>query len=156
MLAYMVWLSLSNYFFTVLWLNLAFVIDPLFQGLGLLKWASSLWEEMQQLEMERLQKIELAVAGSEVEGLYGLLRGGMSYFPMSSAPPPPTKCCPAPTATISKLPPQESKGVEPKVPTPVNGGLNWHQRLPPQLSPKLLRWPSPTTWHPFACRWGNQ
>ena len=40
-----------------------------FQGLGLVKWASLLWEDVQQLEKEGLQKIELAVAGLEVEGL---------------------------------------------------------------------------------------
>ena len=83
----LVLLSLSD--FTVLWLSLAFVTDPfsLFQGLHLLRQASLLREEAQQLEVEGLQKVELAVAGSEAEGLYGLLRGALSHSSMSSTPP---------------------------------------------------------------------
>ena len=73
-----------------------------FQSLDLLKRASSLGEEAQWLETEGLRKIESAVAGSEAEGLYGLLRGAMSHSPMSSIPPPPKKCHHTPTATISK------------------------------------------------------
>ena len=46
-------------------------------------------EEVQQLETGGLGKIQLAVAGVEVEGLYGLLWGAMSCSPMSSITPPP-------------------------------------------------------------------
>ena len=59
----------------------------LFQSLDLLERVSLLREEVYQLETEGLQKIELAVAGLEVEGLYGLLRGAVSHSPMSSIPP---------------------------------------------------------------------
>ena len=71
----------------------------------------------QCLEACGLEKMEAVVAGSEVEGFYGLLRGAMSHSSMSSAPPPPKRVCHTPSATISHLPPQESK--EPKAPGPV-------------------------------------
>ena len=71
-------------------------------------------EEAQQLESEGLQKVEIAVAGSEAEGLYGLLGGALSHSSMSSAPPPPKRHCQAPTTTVSKPSPQESKNVKPK------------------------------------------
>ena len=66
------------------------------QGLNLLKQPSSLHEEAwqlereaQDLETEGLEKLEVAVTGSEVEGLYGLLRGAImhSSLPTSSTPP---------------------------------------------------------------------
>ena len=60
--------------------------------------------------MEGLGKIEIAVAGSEVEGLCGLLRGAISHYPMSYAQPPSRKCYHTPTATISKPLPQEARG----------------------------------------------
>ena len=72
-----------------------------FQGLSLLRRASALQEDGQQLEAEGLQKIESAVSGSEAEGFYGLLRGAVSYTSSSSILPPPKKHCPAPTITIS-------------------------------------------------------
>ena len=78
----------------------------------LLHWVSQLWEEAQHLETEGLQKVELAVAGSEAEGLYRLLRGALSHSPMSMAQPPPEMCCQAPTATVFKPPPQEPEMVE--------------------------------------------
>ena len=85
----LVLLSLSDYSFTVSWLSLAFVTDPfsLFQGLHLLRHCSFLREKAQKLEAEGLQKVELAVAGSEAVGLYRLLRGALSHSTMSSAPP---------------------------------------------------------------------
>ena len=94
-----------------------------FQGLGLLKRVSSLKEEAHQLEekaqhlqMEGLEKVEVAVAGSEVEGFYKLLRGAIAHHPISSAPPPPKKAHHTPSTTVSHLPPQESTG--PKVSGP--------------------------------------
>ena len=50
---------------------------------------SRLREEVQWLETVRLGKIWLAVAGSEVEGVYGLLWGAMLHSSRSSIPPPP-------------------------------------------------------------------
>ena len=91
----------------------------------MLKWASSLHEEAcrleveaQCLEMEGLAKMEAAVAGSEAEGFYGLLRGVISHSSLSTSSPPPKKACHAPSATVSKPPPQESTG--PEVPNPVD------------------------------------
>ena len=129
----LVLLSLSNYSFTVLWLSLAFVTGPLFsfsQGLGLLRWVSSLWEEAQQLEIEGLQKIQLAVAGLEAEGLYSLLKGAIPYSPMSSIPPPPKRYHHAPTTKISKPPPQELEGVKPKASTPMVKGVELAPEAP--------------------------
>ena len=79
---------------------------------------SLLHEEAQHLETKGLQKVEMVVAGLEAEGLYGLLRGALSHSLMSSVPPPSKRHCQAPTATISKLPPQESGEVEPKPSAP--------------------------------------
>ena len=80
----------------------------------MLEKASSLKEEahqledmVQHLEMEGLGKVEAAVAGSEAEGLYGLLRGAISHPSISSAPPPPKKACHIPSTTVSHPPPQE-------------------------------------------------
>ena len=99
---YLVWLSLSTYSLTVVWVSLVFVKDPhfffFFWRLDLLKWAGSLWEEAQQLEMEGLQKITLAVPGSKVEGLYRLLRGAVAHSPMSSTTPHTPKCHHIPSA----------------------------------------------------------
>ena len=83
-----------------------------------MKKVGTLWEKAQTLEMEAcgLEKMEAAVAGSEVEGFYGLLRGAMLHSSMSSAPPPHKKVCHTPSATISHPPPQESQ--EPKTPGP--------------------------------------
>ena len=70
-------LDLPGYSLAVLWLSLTFVTDlsPFFsfQGLHLLCQASLLHEEAKHLEAVGLQKVELAVAGSEAEGLYGFL-----------------------------------------------------------------------------------
>ena len=97
-----------------------------FQGLGMLRRASTLKEEAccleeeaQQLEMEGLGKIEAAVAGSEAEGFYRLLRRAIAHPPTSVALPPSKKACHAPSATASHLPPQESTG--PDIFKPVTG-----------------------------------
>ena len=127
-----------------------------FQGLDLLKWASLLREEVRQLEMEGLQKIKLAVAGSEAEGLYGLLRGAISH---SSCPP----SHPNPTqnttmlhhTTISHLPPQESRGAEPEASVPVVGGVGLALKAPLQLFLKLQRWPSPPHMAPLCLAVGS-
>ena len=155
----LVLLGLSNYSFTDLWLSLAFVTDPFFlffQGLGLLRWASWLGEEAQWLEVEGLQKIELAVAGSEAEDLYRFLRGALSDSSMSSAPPPLKKHCHVPTATISQLHPQESEGVESEASTPVVGGIELVLETPSSAVSQALEVAIPTTWHPFAWSRGCQ
>ena len=93
----------------------------------MLKRASSLKEEAHRLE-EEVQCIEMAwsgevevavaVAGSEVEGLYGLLKGAISHPSISSAPPPPKKAHHTPSATVSHPPPQEPTCVTPKASDP--------------------------------------
>ena len=88
----------------------------------MLKRASAVREEAQWLEAEGLQKIESAVVGSEAEDFYGLLRGAASHTSISSILPPPKKCHPAPTATISQSPPQKSEKVTSKVSVPVTEG----------------------------------
>ena len=57
-----------------------------FQGLDLLNRASLLREKVQHLETEGLEKIKVAVAGSEAEGLYGPLTGAMLHSSMSFGP----------------------------------------------------------------------
>ena len=59
-----------------------------FQGLHLLCQASILHAEAQHLEAVGLQKVELVVAGSEVEGLYGLLLASLSQSATSMVQPP--------------------------------------------------------------------
>ena len=90
-----------------------------FQGLDLLKRTSSLREDAQKLETEGLRKIDAAVAGLEVEGLYRLLRGAISQSSISYIPPPPKRPCHTPSATISKPPSQEPEEAVPKSSTPV-------------------------------------
>ena len=126
--------------FIVLWLSLAFVTDPflLFQGLHLLWHASLLREEAQWLEAEGLQKVKMAVAGSEAEHLYGLMRGALLHSSMSSAPPPPKRCHQAPTTTICKLPPQESEKVKPKSSAPAAEGSGLAQEAPSLAVPEAL------------------
>ena len=75
----------------------------------------------QEIETKGLEKVEVAVAGWEVECICGLLRGAMSHPSISSASPAHNKACHTPSATVSHLPPQESTGPEissPKVDIP--------------------------------------
>ena len=78
--------------------------------------AWKLEERAKQLETEGWGKMREAVAGSEVEGLYGLLRGVTSYSHPVPYQTPIKKPCFAPSTTISQPPPQESTG--PKVSEP--------------------------------------
>ena len=55
-------------------------------------------------------KMKKVVAGSEVEGLYGLLRGVTSYSHPVPSQPPIKKPHLSPSVTISQPPPQESTG----------------------------------------------
>ena len=125
-----------------------------FQGLDLLKRASSLTEKAQQLENEGLEKIEVAVAGSEVEGLYGLLRGAISHFPLSSGPPPPKRTGHTPTTTISHPLPQEPKGAVPEASDPPIEGVKQAPEAVSPAAPEALEVAIPPTWHPFAYSWG--
>ena len=87
-------LDLSDYSLAVSSLSLTFVTDfslPFFQGLHLLHWANLFHEEAQCLETAGLQKVELAVARSEAEGLYWLLQGALSNSSVSMAQPPAKK-----------------------------------------------------------------
>ena len=108
-------------FFTVLVFKLTLLIDPIFSSSGfkLVEEGQHLRKEAQQLESEGLWKIESAVAGSEAEDFYRLLRGAVSHPPISSIPTPLKRCCPAPATTVSKLPPQESKQMGSEVSNPV-------------------------------------
>ena len=102
--------------------SLAFHFDPflfLFQGLWSLQQASVLRKEARKLE-ERAHELETegwrqmreAVAGSEVENLYGLLKGVTSYPHPTSSHPPIKKPHLSPSATITSSPLQESTGPE--------------------------------------------
>ena len=66
----------------------------------------------QEMETKGLEKVEVVVAGSEVEGLYGLLRGDVTPLHIFS-PTSPKKGCHILSTTVSHQPPQESTG--PKV-----------------------------------------
>ena len=61
------------------------------------------------------------MTGSEVEGLYGLLRGAVLHSSLPTSSPPPKKTHHAPSSTISHPPPQESK--EPKASVPAEQAL---------------------------------
>ena len=93
-----------------------------FIGTEFVKQASSLCEEackleseVQRLETEGLEKMEVAVTGSEVGGLYGLLRGALAHSSLPTSSPPPKKTCHDPFSFISHLPPQEPKEPEASV-----------------------------------------
>ena len=95
----LVWFSLSTHSITALFLSLIFVMDPifsLFQGLDLLKGASFLTEEPEQLETEGLGIIEVEVAGSEGEGSIPALEGSHITFPHVLCPTPTQKMLPHP------------------------------------------------------------
>ena len=105
------------------------VFSSIFQRLDLLKKAGSLREEAgrletedQVLEMGGLGKVEAAVAGSEVEGFYGLLRGAMLHSSRSSVPPPHKKICHT-HLPPSPIHPQESTG--PEVPKPADQAMKY-------------------------------
>ena len=62
--------------------------------------------------MEGWGKLREAIVGSEVEGLYGLLRGVTSCSHPLLSQPPPSQSCLSPGSPISQQPPQESTGPE--------------------------------------------
>ena len=77
--------------------------------------AHQLDSEAQHLETEGLEKMEVAVTGSEAEGLYRLLRGAVVHSSLSTSSPPPKKTCHAPFPFLPHLPPQEPKEPEASV-----------------------------------------
>ena len=126
-----------------------------FQGLELLQQASQLWEEVQKLE-ERAQQLETegwgkmreAVAGSEAEGLYGLLRRvTLCIHPHPSQPPLKNLILlpapPSPNHPLSS--PQDLKSLSLQIRLQV---------LPLQLLPKLQRRPFQPTCNPSEFRLG--
>ena len=128
-----------------------FKFDPLdrphffLSGIKLLKRASALREEAQWLESEGLRKIELAVAGSEAEDFYGLLRGAISHTPISSVPPPPKNAI-LPQLLLSPcclLRSPKRWHLKSLILQLVR--QNWHQKPALQLGHMLWRWPSQPT-----------
>ena len=93
----LVLLSLSDCSFTILWPSLAFVTDPfsLFHGLDLLRQVSVLWEEVQQLEMDGLQKVQLAMQDWRQRVFMGS-RGELYHIPPRPLPHPTQKIPPCP------------------------------------------------------------
>ena len=67
---------------------------------------------MQQLETEGWGKIREAVVGSEVEGIYGLLRGVTLCSHLLLSQPPLKRSYLTPSSSVSQLPSQESTGPE--------------------------------------------
>ena len=128
-----------------------------FQGLlELLQQASQLWEEVQKLE-ERAQQLETegwgkmreVVAGSQAEGLYGLLRGVTSYSHPVPSQSPIKKPHFAPSITISQ-PPLKS----PQDPMSPNLQVRL-QDLSIQLPPQLKRRPFWPTCNPSGFKLGT-
>ena len=74
-------------------------------------------EEARHLETEGLGKVEAAVAGSEAEGFYGLLRGAIAH-PPHPLPKLPNKAHHILCTTVSHVPPQEPTGITPEVSNP--------------------------------------
>ena len=67
-------------------------------------------ERAHELETEGWRQMREAVAGSEVEGLYGLLKGVASYPYPTSSHPPMKKPCLSPSSTITQSPLLEPTG----------------------------------------------
>ena len=64
------------------------------------------------MEMDGWGKFREAVVGSEVEGLYRLLRGVTSWSHLFSSQPPLKQYCLVPSSTVSQPSPQEPTGPE--------------------------------------------
>ena len=64
------------------------------------------------MEMEGWGKLREAIVGSEVEGLYGLLRGVTSCSHSLLSQPPPSQSCLSPGSPVPQQSPQESTGPE--------------------------------------------
>ena len=89
------------------------------------------------------------------EGLYRLLRGALSHSSMSSAQPPPKRCCQAPTTTVSTLPNQESEGVKSKPSAPAAEGSGLAQEAPSLPVSQVLEVAIPTHMTPLYLNVGG-
>ena len=121
----------------------------------MLKKAGTLQEEAQRFEAKAqhlescgLEKMEAAVAGSEVEGFYGLLRGAMSCSSISSAPPPPRKSATHHLPPSPIHPPQESQ--EPKASSPAE----WAPESSSVTVPPVLEGGIPANMQPLHIQLG--
>ena len=77
-----------------------------------------------------------AVASSEVEGFYGLLRGAISHSSLPTSSSPPKKAHHAPSTTVSHLPPQEFTG--PEISTPADQALESASLAVPPASEEVI------------------
>ena len=114
----------------------------------LCKEAHKLESEAQHLETEGLEKIEVAVTGSEAEGLYGLLRGAVTHSSLSTSSPPPKKTCHIPFSFIPHLPPQEPKEPEASV------SAEWALESTSSTAPSVLERVIPTEMQPLHIQLG--
>ena len=105
------------------------------------------------MEAKGLQKVELALVGSEAEGFYGLLWGGSITFLHVLCLTPP-KRCQASTTTVSKLPPQESKAVKPKPSTTTAEESRLAQEAPSLAFSQALEVAIPTHMPPLCLNVG--
>ena len=141
-------LNLLGYSLAISWLCLTFVTDLSllfsFQGMHLLHEASLLC-----VEAVALQKVELAVAGSKAEGLYGLYTRCPVPFSHTDGPNPSQEVSMNPHHHYVKTTPQEPESVDPESFIPVPEGVHRHRRPPPWHLPRLCRLPTLLTWHPF-------
>ena len=75
--------------------------------------------------------------------------GSSIELPCVLCPTPPKRCHQTPTATVSKLPPQESEGVEPEFSTPVAKGSGLAQEAPSLTVSQALKVAIPTYMRPL-------
>ena len=152
---YLVWFSLSTHSITVL----SFFSEPVscdgshffFSQFGSTEDSECAEGGSTASRDGGLGRIEVAVAGSEAEGLYRLLRGTISHPPMSYASPLNT--------TTPQLPPSlnhplSSLKLYLKLLLLWLKKLNWDQKSPPQLHHRSWGWLSLPTSHPFTYSWG--
>ena len=93
--------------------------------------------------------MEEAVAGSEAEGFYGLLKGEISHSSLPTSSPPPKKACCAHSATVSHPPPPESTG--PEVLAPADQALESATLVVPPASEEAI----PTYMQPLHIQLGD-
>ena len=130
-------------------------LSLLFLGLHLLCQVSILCEEAQHLGTEGLQKVEMAVAGSEAESLYSLLRK-LYHIPHVLCPTPSKRHHQAPTTTVSRLPPQEPREVKPEPSTPAAEGDIMAQEVPSLAISQALEVAIPAHMTPLCLNKGCQ
>ena len=132
---------LNNWYWLLLFQPSSLILIPFFflsHGLWSLQQASTLRREARKLE-ERAHELETegwrqmreAVAGSEAEGLYGLLKGATSYPHPAPSHPPLKKPHISPGSTITQPPLLESTG--PEVLNPVGQAI---ESTPPAATPE--------------------